>query len=744
MIGKTISHYKILEKLGEGGMGVVYKAQDTKLDRLVALKFLPKHLLCDNEAKARFEHEAKAASALDHPNICNIHEIDEVEGECFISMAYVEGKSIKELLKEKTFSIEEILNVAIQVAEGLNAAHKKGIVHRDIKSDNIMLTADGLVKIMDFGLAKLRGVSRVTKEGTTLGTLSYMSPEQVHGIEVDQRSDIFSFGVVLYDLVTGQLPFRGEHEAAIVYSILNEMPEPLARYKSGVPEVLQRIVSKALEKNREMRYQHVDDLSADLRKLRTEVEAGLTKTLETSKKLMPSIAVLPFRDLSSQKDQEYFCDGIAEELTNALVNVEGLTVAAVTSSFQFKGKNQDVRKIGEQLDVSTVLEGSVRKAGNRVRITCQLINVADGYHLWSQTFDREMEDIFKIQDEISQAVVDALKIKLVASQKESLVRRYPENLEAYNLYLKGRYFWNKRYEVGLQKGMEYFQQAIEKDPTYALAYAGIADSYNVLGYYNFLPPKEACPKGKKAAIKALEIDSELAEAHTSVGWVKTFYDWDWKGAEREFKHSLELNPNYATTHHYYALYLLAMRRFDEAFKEIQKAQELDPLAIMINTTVGIVLYFMRRHEEALEQYLKTIDMDPNFPLTHAYIVGPYVEKSQFEEAIDECEKAYALSGGSTYAKSFLGYVYAISGNNKRGKEVIDELIELSKRKYVSPTEIASIYIWLDEKDKAFEWLQKGFDEKDNWLVWLNVHPIYDKLRSDPRFTSLLKKVGLEK
>ena len=707
MIGKTISHYKILEKLGEGGMGVVYKAQDTKLDRLVALKFLPPHLTSEPVEKERFIHEAKAASALSHPNITTIHEIDEFEEQMFIVMEYCEGRTLKQVIEKEALSIRKVLEIGIQICEGLAMAHEKGIVHRDIKSDNIMLTSRGQVKIMDFGLAKLKGAPGLTKTGSTVGTLAYMSPEQVQGIEVDQRSDVFSFGVVLYEMVAGQLPFRGEHEAAIIYSILNEMPEPLARYKSGVPEVLQRIVSKALEKNREMRYQHVDDLSADLRKLRTEVETGMTKTLETSKKLMPSIAVLPFRDLSSQKDQ-------------------------------------DVRKIGEQLDVGTVLEGSVRKAGNRVRITCQLINVADGYHLWSQTFDRELEDIFKIQDEISQAVVDSLKIKLVASQKESLVRRYPENLEAYNLYLKGRYFWNKRYEVGLQKGMEYFQQAIEKDPTYALAYAGIADSYNVLGYYNFLPPKEACPKGKKAAIKALEIDSELAEAHTSVGWVKTFYDWDWTGAEREFKHSLELNPNYASTHHYYALYLLAMRRFDEAFKEIQKAQELDPLAIMINTTVGIVLYFMRRHEEALEQYLKTIDMDPNFPLTHAYIVGPYVEKSQFEEAIDECEKAYALSGGSTYAKSFLGYVYAISGNNKRGKEVVDELIELSKRKYVSPTEIASIYIWLDEKDKAFEWLQKGLDERDNWLVWLNVHPIYDKLRSDPRFTSLLKKVGLEK
>ncbi|MCJ7457677.1 MAG: protein kinase, partial [candidate division Zixibacteria bacterium] len=744
MIGKTISHYKILEKLGEGGMGVVYKAQDTKLDRIVALKFLPKHLLCDQEAKTRFEHEAKAASSLNHPNITTIHEIDEFEGECFIAMEYVEGNSLKELIEEKTFTIEKVLNIAIQVAEGLNAAHKKGIVHRDIKSDNIMLTAEGLVKIMDFGLAKLRGVSRVTKEGTTLGTLSYMSPEQIHGIEVDQRSDIFSFGVVLYEMITSQLPFKGEHEAAIIYSILNETPEPLARYKANVPEGLQMAVNKALEKNREMRYQHVDDLSADLRRVKTEVEAELTKTLETSKKLMPSIAVLPFTNLSADKEQEYFCDGMAEEIINALTQVEGLRVVARTSAFSFKGKDIDIREIGRKLSVETLLEGSVRKAGNRLRITAQLVNVADGYHLWSERYDREMEDVFAIQEEISLSIVNKLKVNLLKEEKAKLEKRYTDDPEAYNLYLKGRYFWFRRYEGGLQKAVECFQQAIDKDPLYALAYAGIADCYNQFGLWAFLPPKEAYPKAKVACAKALEIDDTLAEAYASLGWTKMFYDWDWAEAEKAYKRAIELNPNYAVAHYYYGLYLAITGHVVEAIAEMEKSVELDPLCLVHNAVLGFVLYLGRRYDEAIEQLHKTLEMDPNFAVTCLFLGLSYMGKERWEEAIASLKKFASLWQGIPFPIGFLGLAYGMSGRDNEALSLLDQLNEISQQRYVSSLYKALIYAGLGKKDQVFEYLDKAYNERESWMVSLKAAPYMDTLRSDPRSKALLGKMGLEK
>jgi len=744
MINKTISHYKILEKLGEGGMGVVYKAQDTKLDRTVALKFLPKHLLCDSEAKIRFEQEAKAASALDHPNICTIHEIDEVEGECFISMAYVEGKSLKKLLEEKTFSIKEVVDIVIQVCEGLVVAHEKGVVHRDIKSDNIMLTSRGQVKIMDFGLAKLRGVSRLTKTGTTLGTMQYMSPEQVQGLEVDQRSDIFSFGVVLYEMITGQLPFKGDYEAAIIYSIVNETPEPLARYKANVPDELQKAVDKALAKNKGERYQHIDEMSVDIKILRKELEFGIPKERLPKKGLLPSIAVLPFTNLTVDKEQDYFCDGMAEEIINALTQLEGLRVVARTSSFSFRGKEIDIREIGRKLNVETLLEGSVRKAGNRLRITAQLVNVADGYHLWSERYDREIDDVFAIQDEISLAIVDKLKVKLLKEEKAKLVKRFTDDQEAFNFYLKGRYFWNRRYEGGLQKGIECFQQAINKDPLYALAYAGIADCYVLLGHFGWLPPKEAYPRARVAAEKALEIDDTLAEAHTSMGWVHTFYDWDWVAAEDEFKRALELNPNYATGHEWYGVSLAPMRRFDEGTVSVKRALELDPLSLMINSVYGLGLYWERRYDEALDQYRKTVEMDPNFSLVYLFLGWTYSAKGMWEEAIVASNKFMTLSQGSPFGVGTLGSVYAMSGQRYKALKMLDRLNELSQERYVSPFYKAIIYMGLGEKDQAFEYLEKAYLERESWMATLGTFPLLDSLRSDPRFTALLKKMGLEK
>jgi len=737
MIGRTISHYKILEKLGEGGMGVVYKAQDIKLDRLVALKFLPKHLLCDNEAKIRFEHEAKAASALNHTNITTIYEIDEFEGECFICMEYVEGKSIKELIKKKTLSIQDILNISIQIAEGLNAAHKKGIIHRDIKSDNIMLTAEGLVKIMDFGLAKLRGVSKVTKTGSTLGTLAYMSPEQAQGIEVDQRSDIFSFGVILYEMITGQLPFRGEHEAAIIYSILNETPEPLARYKANVPEGLQRAIEKALEKNREVRYQHLDDFRVDLRKLPKEVESHITKQ-------QPSIAVLPFTNLSADKEQEYFCDGMAEEIINVLTQVEALRVVARTSAFFFRGKEIDIREIGRKLNVGAVLEGSVRKAGNRFRITAQLVNVADGYHLWSDRYDREMEDIFAIQDEISRAIVEKLKVKLLGEEKVALVKRYTDNLEAYNLYLKGRYFWNKRTEKDLKKAIEYFELAIERDDNYAPAYAGTADSYNDLPDYSSCPPNQAYPKAKEAALKALKLDNTLAEAHASLGLLKTEHEWDWSGAEKEFKQAIQLNPACVTAHYWYGLLLGYLGRFDEAIGEVRKALELDPLSVLTHKHMAQVLLLAGKPGEAIDILQKGMEIEPNSIFLHAMIGLAYSRKSLYEEALAELQKEKEIFVNSPpIIDAWIGETYAVMGRKDKVQEILNDLLTRSESEYIPPYLLARLYLALGEEEEGFKWLEKAYEKKDTWLRYLKVFRFesFSSISSDPRFIALIKKMG---
>jgi eukaryotic-like serine/threonine-protein kinase len=737
MIGKTISHYKILEKLGEGGMGVVYKAQDTKLDRIVALKFLPPHLLYDAEAKARFEHEAKAASSLSHTNITTIHEIDEFEGQMFIVMEYCEGKTLKEVIEKETPSIKKVLDIGIQVCEGLAIAHEKGIVHRDIKSNNIMLTPRGQVKIMDFGLAKLRGVSKLTKTGTTLGTMYYMSPEQVQGMEVDQRSDIFSFGVVLYEMITGQLPFKGEHEAAIIYSIINETPEPLARYKANAPEELQRIVDKTLEKNREMRYQQIDELRADLKKLSKGVESPL-------KKQLPSIAVLPFTNLSADKEQEYFCDGMAEEIINALTQVEGLRVVARTSAFSFRGKEIDIREIGRKLNVETLLEGSVRKVGGRVRITAQLINVNDGYHLWSERFDRDLADVFAIQDEISMSIVDKLKVNLLKEEKAKLVKRYTDDPEAYSLYLKGRYFWNRRYEGGLQKGIECFQQAIDKDPLYALAYVGIADCYNQFGLWSFLHPKEAYPKAKVACTKALEIDDSLAEAYASLGWIKTFYDWDWAEAEKAFKRGFKLNPNYAAAHYFYGLYLSITGNGVEAIAEVKKSVELDPLCLAHNAVLGISLCWWRQYDEAIEQLHKTLEMDQNFALTYFFLGLTYAGKQRWKEAIVSLQKSVNLWQGSPIAVGYLGFAYGMSGQDDEALSMLDQLSKLSQQRYVSSLYKALIYGGLGKKDQAFVYLDKAYDERDSWMVSLKTASFMDTFRSHPRYEALIKKMGLEK
>jgi serine/threonine protein kinase/Tfp pilus assembly protein PilF len=738
MMNRTISHYQILEKLGEGGMGVVYKARDTKLDRLVALKFLPPHLTSEPVEKERFIHEAKAASALSHINITTIHEIDEFEGQMFIVMEYCEGKTLKQVIEKETLSIKKILDIGIQICEGLALAHEKGVVHRDIKSDNIMVTPRGQAKIMDFGLAKLKGVSQLTKTGTTLGTLPYMSPEQAQGMEVDQRSDIFSFGVVLYEMITGQLPFKGEHEAAIIYSILNEAPESLERYKNNIPEGWQRVVDKALEKNREIRYQRIEELRADLKKLPKEIESPM-------KKHLPSIAVLPFTNLSTDKEQEYFCDGMAEEIINALSQVEDLRVVARTSAFVFKDKREDIREIGKKLNVETLLEGSVRKSGERLRITAQLVKVSDGYHLWSEKFDRDLADVFAIQDEISLAIVDKLKVKLLGDEREKLLKRYTQNLEAYDLYLKGRYHWNRRMPEALKKAVAHFEQVIQKDPSYALAYAGLADCYSMLAQVYVLPPKEAFPKAKVLASKALEIDETLAEAHTSLAFVLGYFDWDWAGSEREFKRAIELNPKYPTAHQWFAMVLVKLGRTSEALQEIHKALELDPFSLIINTSAGYVYLFAGLEDKAEEQAEKVLDMDPTFIGSYFILMDMNERKRKYDEAVEVGLKGFSLAGFiSQQELTSLRETYESSGWIGYLRKWLEMNQSRAEQGQVLNYHIASLYARLDETEKAIDYLEKAYDEHDYNLDDLLVNDVFNKLRSDQRFSALLEKMGLSK
>ncbi|MBI5118854.1 protein kinase [Candidatus Poribacteria bacterium] len=796
MIGKTISHYKVIEKIGEGGMGVVYKAEDLKLKRPVALKFFTPRSLGNPDEKTRFLYEAQAAAALDHPNICTTYEIDEGEGRTFIAMAYVEGRTLKEMLESGPLAIEKALDIITQVAEGLQAAHDKGIIHRDIKGDNIMVTEKGQAKIMDFGLAKLPGRTQLTTANTIMGTVEYMSPEQARGEVVDHRADIWSLGIVLYEALTGRPPFIATNPASLIHKIIHEEPAEIADISPHVPTGLSAVVARALAKDREERYESVLEFLDDLRNYQTirprpRTESGARRqsgTVVMSKpgskrsrfvavviaavvlglltavvllgrksklpyrlftapaqgKALSSIVVLPFVDMSPGKDQEYFCDGLAEEIINALSQVKGLRVVARTSAFSFKGEMIDVRDIGKKLGVDAVLEGSVRKAGNKLRITAQLVSVADGYHLWSERYDRDMAGVFAVQDEITVAIVDNLQIKLLGEERERLARQQGTGFDAYNSYLQGRYFWNKMTEEGLKKAIEYFEQAIEKAPDYAPAYAGLADSYMNLPLYSAFSPQEAYTRAKQAVTKALELDDTLAEAHASHAWIKMNYEWDWKGAESECLRAIELNPGYAAAHRWYAFDLLFVGRFDQSVKEVLLAQELDPLSLVANRTVGHIYYYAGQYEKALQAIRKTMEMDPNFAYVHLDQGLVYLQQSKNEQALAEFQKEKALAKTwNPVVETWLAIGYAKAGKKDEAQKALNDLIERSKKGYVPPSGIARLYIVLGEKEPALEWLTKAFQKRDFFLRYLKVEPTFDPIRSDPRCTEMLRKMGLE-
>lgn len=735
MIGQTVSHFRVIAELGSGGMGVVYRAEDLRLGRMVALKFLPRELSTDASAKARFVTEAKATSALDHPSICTVYEIDETaDGRLFIAMACYEGETLKARLARDLPTEGEATRTVEQVALGLARVHEFAIVHRDIKPANIFLCRDGQVKLLDFGVAKLAGQTRVTRTGSLVGTVCYMSPEQVQGTDVDARSDLFSLGVVFYEMLTGVLPFRGDNPTAVLFAILHSDPPAVATLNRGLSTSVQMICARALAKRPDRRYQSAAELLDDL--------ARVARGGEPIPRPRPSIAVLPFDDLSPDRDQGYFCDGIVEDLINDLAHLEDLRVVARSSAFAFRGRQTDVQEIGRRLDVPVLLTGSIRKVGNRLRVNVQLVDAADSTQLWSERYDRDLTDVFAIQDEIVLAVVAELKVKLFGAEHATIEKEPAVGISTYNLYLKGRYHWNERTESGLREAIEYFDEAIAREPNFVLAHVGLAESYNMLGAYGYCAPGEVYPRVKSAARRALDIDPANAEAHASLGWALYEYDWDWPGAEREFRCAIELKPGYSVARMWYAHFLMLQGRLDEAIREFENALLVDPLALIAHANIGCCHHFARRHDQAKDILRATLEMNAGFLMARIYLGWTLLAEGNPAAAIEELRRAIGEAQDYSMAVSSLGYAYGVAGDRDAARATLEQLERLAAERHIPAFDSALVHLGLGDTEMALQGLEIAVTNREMWISYLKMSPLVDRLRCEPRFQRVLARAGL--